>query len=247
MAEVLNNLECPASGLAHSFGKNGPNGEIQCAYCGNAPIRTPKAPQPVRWKGMCVVAEYVPEFILARRGNHHATFTVGGEEFRVQMDDSRYRVFGNSLKCVECGLTGTIMRLEYSRHPRGLVELHFNLYAFKRGHAVLMTQDHITPRSKGGEDVDENLQTMCVKCNEKKGNKLTSEGAERHRLKNRDKLLSYLHDVIDGNILESRMEAEKLLLALADDDKITARWMEAARLCGWGYDHHYPREREAAG
>ena len=31
--------------------------------------------------------------------------------------------------------------------------------------------DHINPRSKGGQDVDSNLQLLCPPCNRKKGNK----------------------------------------------------------------------------
>lgn len=38
-----------------------------------------------------------------------------------------------------------------------------------------LTVDHITPRSKGGDDTWENLITACVKCNNKKGDRLPDE------------------------------------------------------------------------
>ena len=38
-----------------------------------------------------------------------------------------------------------------------------------------LTIDHIIPRSKGGEDVWENVVTCCVRCNNKKGDRLPEE------------------------------------------------------------------------
>jgi 5-methylcytosine-specific restriction enzyme A len=35
-----------------------------------------------------------------------------------------------------------------------------------------MTRDHIIPKSKGGSDHLNNMQTMCTKCNNKKGNSI---------------------------------------------------------------------------
>lgn len=101
-------------------------------------------------------------------------FKAGDFPLSVYMGDSRYRVFAKSLVCCRCGLVGSIMRLEYNWHPKGWIEPHFNLYAPDgEGGWVLMTQDHILPKSKGGSDEDDNLITMCSYCNGKKGNKIS--------------------------------------------------------------------------
>ncbi len=38
-----------------------------------------------------------------------------------------------------------------------------------------LTVDHILPKSLGGSDKKNNLQTLCKCCNEKKGNKSTKD------------------------------------------------------------------------
>jgi len=42
---------------------------------------------------------------------------------------------------------------------------------------VNLTVDHVIPKSKGGEDIWENLVTACIKCNNKKGDR-TPEDAK---------------------------------------------------------------------
>lgn len=72
-------------------------------------------------------------------------------------------------KCVKCGLEGTVFYLE--KHPKDK-HYHMNLYGYDiNGNEVLMTKDHIIPKSKGGLNHMKNYQPMCIKCNEKKGNK----------------------------------------------------------------------------
>ena len=38
-----------------------------------------------------------------------------------------------------------------------------------------LTLDHVTPKCKGGPKTWENIVTSCIKCNQKKGNKLPKE------------------------------------------------------------------------
>jgi hypothetical protein len=45
--------------------------------------------------------------------------------------------------------------------------------------------DHILPVSRGGDSSDENLQTLCLSCNTKKGNKLDGETKNAHLRRDR--------------------------------------------------------------
>jgi hypothetical protein len=50
---------------------------------------------------------------------------------------------------------------------------HLNLWAVDANNKlIMMTQDHILPRSKGGNNGQHNLQTMCTHCNSAKGDKI---------------------------------------------------------------------------
>ena len=84
--------------------------------------------------------------------------------------------------CVKCGLVGTELRKELwpddHRPPSAerSGQIHVDLYAYNaRGDRVLMTVDHIMPKSKGGKNELSNYQPMCAPCNHKKGNKLPHE------------------------------------------------------------------------
>jgi hypothetical protein len=63
------------------------------------------------------------------------------------------------------------MLLEMPGNGGHTIVPHFNLYAKREGELVQMTKDHIKPRSRGGKDHIGNMQTLCCRCNELKGNK----------------------------------------------------------------------------
>lgn len=122
--------------------------------------------------------------------------------YSISLTSSRYRLFAlKGTTCVSCGAKGSFFALErpvrydvYKKwiemkaagkekeflewEKRNIKDcnqkaFHFNLYAnAPKGGTVLMTKDHIVPRSKGGRDCMANYQPMCVKCNNKKGNTL---------------------------------------------------------------------------
>lgn len=77
--------------------------------------------------------------------------------------------FTRGMKCACCGIEGKYFAKEKDCNA---VSYHLNLYAIDdNGKEVLMTKDHIIPRSKGGKNCIGNYQTMCVYCNMEKGNK----------------------------------------------------------------------------
>lgn len=89
----------------------------------------------------------------------------------MSLGSQRYQVFAKSCTCVTCGIVGSFMAKEKCSGSSLQDKWHFNLYAINnQGKEVLMTKDHIIPKSKGGPDTLTNYQTMCERCNSKKGN-----------------------------------------------------------------------------
>jgi 5-methylcytosine-specific restriction endonuclease McrA len=124
--------------------------------------------------------------------------------YHVKVGTVRLECLKRNQVCVRCGLVGTRFRLERSVmadtqaiscmlgdgcpwcsiHPRANLHMegspHLNLYGFKTNEqgvvkSILMTRDHVHPRSKGGSNTIENQVTLCSPCNEKKGNLLPDQ------------------------------------------------------------------------
>ena len=89
----------------------------------------------------------------------------------IKGNSQRYQTFfTKGCKCAVCGIEGKYFAKEKFADQS---TYHLNLYAVDdNGDEILMTKDHIIPRSKGGIDDISNYQTMCKLCNEAKGNKL---------------------------------------------------------------------------
>lgn len=89
----------------------------------------------------------------------------------IKGNSHRYQTFfTKGLRCVCCGIEGQYFAKEKSGKDKSY---HLNLYAVDDdGNEVLMTKDHIIPKSKGGKDHISNYQTMCEACNFAKGNSM---------------------------------------------------------------------------
>ena len=90
----------------------------------------------------------------------------------IKMDSLRYQLFSlKGVVCVNCGVTGSFFAKE--KNPKDK-SYHLNLYGINsEGIEVMLTKDHILPKSLGGSNDLSNLQPMCKICNELKGNETT--------------------------------------------------------------------------
>lgn len=107
--------------------------------------------------------------VLFEKDKRNAMVKLDGDT--IKGNSQRYQTFfTKGLKCVYCGIEGKYFAKE---KDIGSNLYHLNLYAVdENGKEVLMTKDHIVPKSKGGKDDITNYQTMCERCNKEKGNNL---------------------------------------------------------------------------
>lgn len=126
----------------------------------------------------------------------------------VDISDDRYLLFRRQHTCTHCGVEGLYFALERNmrrvvvsshevtgttswgrsfkrqQHTYGWdydpnAYWHFNLYGIKDGKEVMLTKDHIVPKSKGGANTQENYQCMCRNCNGNKADTVSKEGVNR--------------------------------------------------------------------
>jgi len=103
---------------------------------------------------------------------HNVRKTFSG--ITIKLSSPRYYLFRDKgIKCTECGAKGSYFSITRSIDKKqGHVSHHLNLIGTdENGNKILMTKDHIVPKSKGGKNTQDNYQTMCVKCNMKKAAK----------------------------------------------------------------------------
>ena len=91
--------------------------------------------------------------------------------FLVRPVSLRYSLFKQKgVICVKCGLEGIYFGLEATKIDimKEVPIYHFNLYGIHNIFEVMLTKDHIYPKALGGTDDIDNLQVLCILCNEKK-------------------------------------------------------------------------------
>lgn len=94
-------------------------------------------------------------------------YTIEIDNNEIYLLSDRYLTFfTKGYECPCCGLKATHFALERSGKAK---RYHLNLYGSFGNEEVLFTKDHIVPKSRDGKDEMSNYQTMCLKCNNKKG------------------------------------------------------------------------------
>lgn len=141
-------------------------------YVSNTDIRLEKIkPRELERKSIYSIEQIreLTKDVLFEEDKRNAKVELDGDI--IKGNSQRYQTFfKKGIKCVCCGIEGKYFAKEKVSSDKSY---HLNLYAIdEKGNEVLMTKDHILPKSKGGKDEIDNYQTMCIRCNEAKGNNL---------------------------------------------------------------------------
>lgn len=115
---------------------------------------------------------------LLQRKKNTIVLNIQGKNIRVRAKVPRLRLFIRDRKCACCGIEGNLFAVDTIITKKGMQATppYLNLYCHepeKGNNYVMMTLDHIIPKSMGGRQVPSNTQAMCINCNQKKKNNFT--------------------------------------------------------------------------
>jgi hypothetical protein len=127
-------------------------------------------------RGHEVSADIVIQYILENEKlplkEKRKKFTDG--DFSAKIQSLRLRTFAlKGLKCARCERVGSFFAFEVAEKSHPNTNWHLNLYSIDEyGQEMMMTMDHIHPKSKGGLNSLSNTQTLCSRCNFLKADKI---------------------------------------------------------------------------
>jgi len=111
-------------------------------------------------------------------------------------------------KCVNCDRVGTRLIIGRAKNDG----LHVDVYT---DDLIMMTVDHIVPRSRGGADHINNYQPMCEPCNSSKGNSMEGENVPSvisKKQANKNRMTEVNHFLKEINMARDVDAADKVLL-----------------------------------
>ncbi len=193
-------------------------------------------------------------------------YTVEIDKQEIYLLSDRYLTFfTKGYECPCCGLSATCFALERSGKAK---RYHLNLYGSFEGKEILFTKDHIIPKSKGGKDELSNYQTMCLKCNNKKGasvemsplekdlalakeiaKKVDEKGGHTYFVGGyvRDKMLGLENKDIDIEVHDISIEDLRDILKSLGALKEFGKSFGVFQLDGYGLDISLPRTETSIG
>ena len=111
---------------------------------------------------------------LIRLDNSHNSVELFGHKVALMSNRIKSLKF-NGAKCAACGIEGIYFAVERCEHKlKNERDWHLNIYALTyKLDEVMMTRDHVIPKSKGGSDDYRIIsQTLCTHCNRRKADKV---------------------------------------------------------------------------
>lgn len=124
-------------------------------------------------KGYQRIHKFEIQDVLPYIGASNHKFCIPGmeSEIDVKLNSQRMKLLKRVQNCEVCQVQASHFWLE----KNGCYTPHFNLYTKNhQDQEVMLTMDHILPKSKGGATTQNNLQTLCQDCNRAKKNYLIS-------------------------------------------------------------------------
>lgn len=111
--------------------------------------------------------------VIAQVEAKYVSLLLGGDaeylqlnSIRISLKSLKFKLFKTKgIQCAHCKARGKYFRVV-------LLDGKYHVNAYTKD-GVMLTKDHIFPKSRGGKTVLSNLQVLCYHCNVKKGNKIS--------------------------------------------------------------------------